>query len=378
MTFPSRAGRNRRHPSAEVLAVIEAFRQREQNVTGGPDNYSTLCPNHDDVSASLSFGDGNVGVRFCCHAGCDQDEMFETVVAFLGMAKSDFFYDKRASAPQGPVTTVAELAEAKHLPLDLLTSVGVVDSPQGILFPYWNGTPSYRTRIRRALTGNTRFLWQRGAAKITAYGAWAAARYRAGGTIFLLEGETDLLTGMHYGLPVMGIPGKNHARAVFREHPHLVTGIQEIFVIEEHDDLEDHAFLTNVREGLSDVGWRGELYPMRLPVKDLNELHVTEGPDGFMPAFEAAYQAAVDAPTWPDPAPIPHTAMEVATVICRADFPQTFKVQGVRNRVRGMTSMAIRAALRDLEHSNIVRQITSPRRRGRPTESFKTNPKVRA
>jgi hypothetical protein len=363
-----------RDMSEQLATVIARFRENGQAVTGGPTNYDTRCPNHDDQTASLSFRDGNAGVTFNCHAGCDQDEMFETVADFLGMAPREFFYEQWAAPPEGPVATVAELAEAKHLPLDLLAWAGLVDSPQGVLMPYGNG----RVRIRRELTGSSRFLWQIGEAKITAYGAWALDRYRAGGTIFLAEGETDVLTGLHYGLPVMGIPGKHMARAVFREHPYLVTGILEIFVIEELDDLVKHAFLKSVREGLSDVAWRGELYPMRLPVKDLNELHVMVGPDGFMPAFEAAYEAAVDAPTWPDPAPIPHTAVEVAEVICRADFPQTFKVQDVRNRLRGMTSMAIRSALRHLKHSNIVRRITSPRKRGRPTESFKTNPKVRA
>lgn len=367
----------RAQASSELQATINAFRLAGHDVTGGPENHGTRCPNHEDVAASLSISDGNTGVLFRCHAGCEQDEVFESVVAFLGMARSDFFYDHRASAPAGPVVTVAELAAAKNLPINLFASAGVVDGPQGILFPYWNGAASHRTRIRRTLTGPSRFLWQRGEGQITAYGAWRLPQYRAGGVLFLVEGETDTLTGIHHGRPVLGIPGKNMARSVLSKNPSLTTGIDTIFIVEEPDDLEQRAFLTGVRRGLADITWRGDIFPMRLPVKDLSDLHLTFGPEGFMAAFKAADFEAVDAPTWPDPAPIPLAAAEVFTTIRPGDFPATFRVQDVRNRRREMTSESIRSALTQLERASIVRRIAPARRRGRPAEVFKTNPKVR-
>jgi hypothetical protein len=374
--MPSAAPRTYVHPSAarlstQLLAVIEAFRSQGAEVGGGPADFLTRCPNHDDRSASLSFGDGTRGVRFKCHAGCDQHEMFASVCTFLGMQSREFFY-RSSARPTGPVPTLAELAERKHLPVCAFQEVGATDSPEGILFPYGNG----RARLRRALAGHDRFRW-RGEGPIPAYGAWNVERFRPGGTIFLVEGETDTLTGLHLGLPVLGIPGKNFGRAVFREHPDLVSYIQEICVIEETDDYERRSFLGGVRQGLSDARWDGELLPVRLPAKDLSELFIQRGRDGAIEALAEAHAAAADAPSWPDPGSVPLEATHIASVIRSRDFPGTYSVQQIRNRLRDLTSEQIIRALTLLEGVRIVRRLSPEKRPGRPAVLYRTNPKAR-
>jgi len=361
--------------STQLRDVIEAFRSQGCEVGGGPDNFDTLCPNHDDRSASLSLRDGSGGVILNCHAGCDQQEMFESVCAFLGMQPREFFY-RSSSRPTGPVPTMAELAALKNLPVSVFQEAGVTDSPQGILFPYPNGAGSCRVRVRRALSGD-RFRWQRGPGAITAYGAWNVERFRPGGTIFLVEGETDTLTGLHLGLPVLGIPGKNLARAVFREHPHLVSYIQEICVIEETDDYEQRAFLKGVRQGLSDARWEGQLLPVRLPAKDLSELFIERGRAGCLEALAEAHATAADAPSWADPGSVPLEATLVASVILSPDFPVTYGVQQLRNRLRDLTSAQIIRALTLLEGARIVRRLSPEKKPGRPAARYRTNPKAR-
>ena len=365
--------------SMELRAVLEAFEAQGATVTGGPDNFYAPCPAHDDNKASLSIADGNLGVMLKCHAGCEQQEVFAAALAFTGLEKSGFFYGGKPSTAQaGPIVTIAELAAAKKLPVELFCWAGMIDSERGIQIPYWDGAAAARVRVRRGLKGKSSY-WlpppYEGHA-ITAYGAWQVPRYRLRREVYLVEGETDTLTGILYGLPVLGIPGKSMARSVIANNPHVVAGFDYLYVIEEPDDYAQRSFLEGVRRGLTDVHSIAQVFPMRLPEKDMSDLHVLRGPEGFRSAFHAAWAAAVDAPTWPDPLAVPPEAAEVCATVLSAKFADVFTFRELRRRHRQLATSKIRHLVELMVMANIIRRLAVPRVVGRPIERYRRNPKL--
>lgn len=366
--------------STELKNVLEAFEGNGATVSGGPTNFSTICPCHDDTSPSLSISDGDHGVRLNCHAGCEQMEMFGAVVEFTGLKKSDFFYDKKTQANgEGSVVTIAELAAVKCLPPDYFLAAGMRDSPEGIRVPYWDGATVPWERIRSSLKARDGSYWGRRPFpnyKMTAYGAWRLPEIRGCGFVIFVEGETDTITGWHHQLPVLGIPGKRAARRVLEHNAHLVQGIYRIFVIEEPDDYAKREFLTGVRRGLSDLHFHIPVFPMRLPEKDLSDLHVKRGESGFREAFKAAWDTAVDAPNWQDPLPVPPSTATVCSIIRAPDFPDVFSVRDVHRRDRNLSSAKIRADLEQLGLAQVVRPLPPLRTGGRVALRYRRNPKL--
>lgn len=84
---------------------------------------SWTCPAHEDADPSLSVGVGEDGrVLLRCFTGCTP----EAIVAAIGLQMADLFEPaERRDTPDG--VTLAEYAEAKRLPLELLTELGLDD-----------------------------------------------------------------------------------------------------------------------------------------------------------------------------------------------------------------------------------------------------------
>jgi hypothetical protein len=178
--------------SPALQSVIRAFEAQGDVVQGGPINFSTKCPCHEGEKLSLSICDGDEGVMLNCHAGCDRDEMFNAVVAHTGLKRKAFFYQQKGSAADaGPVVTIAELAAAKNLPVEIFIWAGMRDSAKGILIPYEDGLGPPRVRVRCALKAKDGSYWQPApyvGHRITAFGAWRLPEFRPGGTVYLVEG----------------------------------------------------------------------------------------------------------------------------------------------------------------------------------------------
>ena len=146
------------------------------------------------------------------------------------------------SAPPG--CTLAQLADAKRLPVEFLSGLGLRDGqwsektqqgpvgvPAGVV-PY-RGTDGrrLRDRYRTALAGPDRFRWGRGE-DLCLYGLWRLTEITATGWALLVEGESDCWTGWFYDLPVLGVPG---ARAWKPQWAELLEGL-EVFVWCEPDE----------------------------------------------------------------------------------------------------------------------------------------------
>jgi hypothetical protein len=360
----------------QLARVIHALHDAGVAITRGPTSFDIACPAHNDNEPSCTVSDGDRGVALFCHAGCDQNELFLAAVEVTGLRAQDFFY---RSTP-GPLATSSEpltigaLAGAKRLSPAFLISLGVWQSPQGLRIPYWDETGNrVATRIRHALVAREGSCWERGA-KVSPYGAWRVPSFRGGQTLFIVEGETDCWTAWHHLLPAVGIPGKAHARSAFSNAPGLLREFREIVVLEEPDDRTEGELVQGVRRALSDAGSMAQLFVMRLPVKDVSELHlhVQCDPEAFIREFDRAHQIARDSATWDPPGPVPPSALRVARWVKRTE-KFTFTIRNVRDG-SGLPWSEVRSGLAELVTAGWLREVPRPRRPGRPSREYRPNP----
>lgn len=108
--------------------------------------------------------------------------------------------------------TLAELAEAKRLPLDFLKSLGLTDftyeGHPAVRIPYVNELGEVvAMRFRLSLSGERRFVWRRGD-KVLPYGLDRLQDIRRQGWTLLGEGESDGWVSWFHRTPYIGIPGK--------------------------------------------------------------------------------------------------------------------------------------------------------------------------
>ena len=142
--------------------------------------------------------------------------------------------------------TLAEYAEAKALPVDVLQSYGLRDYRHpaykcaSIVLPYWTtpdrseeGARRFRLELtKRTSEDDRRFRWRSGdKPKQNPYGLW---RQRIGARLWLVEGESDCHTLWHAGEQALGIPGAGMFSAEVYD-PHM-QDVAEVIVVIEDDD----------------------------------------------------------------------------------------------------------------------------------------------
>ena len=300
-----------------------------QGVRGRDGRWTAHCPAHDDEERSLSVGRGEDGRALVkCFAGCSAEQVMEGI----GLTMADLFSKSsspvnatvdltgKSSSPHNssaesakkregegvsippngtaPVqlsdtnagVTVAQYANAKALPLDLLRGLGLTDF-------WYQGAPAVRipnhdvggqetaVQFRLALGGGNRFRWKSGS-KPCLYGLSRLQDARATGTITLVEGASDCHTLWAHDIPALGIPGAASWREE-RDAPHL-EGIDTIYVVVEPDKGGEA-----IKEWLATSSIRDRVHLVSLrSFKDPSELHLDD-PDRFKERWQAALEAAV-------------------------------------------------------------------------------------
>lgn len=285
---------------------FDHFLARLDGVTGGPDQFYAKCPSHDDGAASLSVtedSDGKILVH--CHAGCS----FNDIAEAMGLQPTHFFPGHE------PPIDLADLAQAKQLPVEFLSQHGLHDiagSGVGITYRALDGRQV--VKVRSALVAKEGSRWPKGEAAM-AYGLWRLPEFMPNRWLLLVEGETDALTGWLHGLPTIGIPGAMAVKGTVDAS--MLAGITTIYVVQE-PDAAGGKFVRDIASRLAELGWQGTAMVMQLQgAKDLSALHLQVGVAGFSVAFNAAAQqarplvevvAALPATgtdtSWPDPSPI--------------------------------------------------------------------------
>jgi hypothetical protein len=279
--------------SVDLRAILEALacgRPRcpcGQAATRGHGN--THCPAHEDRTPSLAVTKKGPQILVHCHAGCEQAEVIAALDQ-LGLWRSGHSSRKgnlartgRAAHPSvGPAIaqssglTVADYAQAKALPAEVLREMGVTDYRHG-------GRPAVRiayrdihgaersVRFRIALSGSDRFRWRTGD-KILPYGLDRLSDARAREHLTLCEGESDAQTLWIHGEPALGIPGAN---TWTDEWAAELAGIQTIYLVVEPDQGGDTLRETLAASPLAD---RVRLIELN-PYKDVSALYLSAPAD---------------------------------------------------------------------------------------------------
>jgi hypothetical protein len=192
--------------------------------------------------------------------------------------------------PRRRVLTLADYAVAKQLPIDFLVErFALADSPEGIRMPYVGEDGAlHGERVRKHLTAKPR--WPKGTkASTKVYGLHGLPWIRATGSILVVEGESDLHTSWFHDLPALAMPGaavghRAMAKVVHEAAPHTVYLVPD-------SDSGGRAMLARMGNALHLVGWTGRALALRLPTKDLSDLHTAPDVD-FSAVLNSCLNAA--------------------------------------------------------------------------------------
>jgi hypothetical protein len=281
-------------PLEKVLDCLEAVRRSN-------DSWQAICPAHDDHQPSLSISEGDDGRALVkCFAGCETDE----VLARLGLRMADLFVSTNgqrkkfgSTPPRTDATvqqcTLKEYSQAKGLPVDFLSRLGLVDRKYrrkaAVRIPYLaeDGQESavrFRIALEKTEEGDERFRWRTGS-KAMLYGLWRLEKIRKVGWVVLVEGESDTQTLWYHGFTALGIPGADTWKKQWAVY---LVGVERVYVVVEPDKGGE-----TLREALAaTASIRDRIYLVELGEhKDASSLYLSDG-EAFRDNFKAAVQNA--------------------------------------------------------------------------------------
>lgn len=221
-------GRSKR--SAQAKFTLEDVRHQAElageeiiELSDGGLQMSCLHPDHDDETPSMSVTEGNGGIVLVhCHAGCDQRETFDALVAFMRGSDSEI--------TRG--CTLSDYADLKQLPTLFLEELGLRDDrykgAQRLVIPYGEDTVRYRT----FLSGSNKFAWKSGSS-IQLYGLAERERFDDSKEVLIVEGESCAQTAWFHGFAAFGVPGASNWKEE-RDAKEL-DGFSKIYVLIEPD-----------------------------------------------------------------------------------------------------------------------------------------------
>lgn len=292
---------------------VGLFPRRKKN---SPTDYHVPCPSHDDdvrdpgkYSLHISLKGGRILLK--CFAGCDNERILDA----LSLPAAALFINghghELARVRQAPevTPTLALFAQLKRIPQGKLEAEGWRNHDDGIAIPYPTRDGStWRMRYRTSLRAGAGFKWDGQKDRpLIPYGRHRLDAIMEKGELWLVEGESDAVTAWTRGLPALGIPGNLAVKALTAED---LVGIEKVWIVLE-PGASGEGFARSLRKRLIELEYAGRAYAVRLPAKDLSDLHVLKGPD-FWPAIKAATAAAV--PLSADPtAPVPAEPIDLAT-----------------------------------------------------------------
>lgn len=223
-----------------------------------------LCVAHEERNPSARWNrDRGVWHCFACAAG---GGMFD-LAKRLGL---EF-------PPPSTSLALSELAAYVGLSVEFLRSIGLTEGVSGVQrakcvdIPYADATgEAVAVRKRLRLTGEPRMIWRRGD-KAIPYGLARLGDARSGGSLLIVEGESDAWTAWHAGQPALGLPGAATWKSGWREH---VEGIETVYVWREPDQGGD-TLIARISADLPDV----RIIQPPTGLKDLSSLWHATGHD---------------------------------------------------------------------------------------------------
>jgi hypothetical protein len=192
----------------------EDFVRRLDGVRANGSGWSARCPAHDDRRASLSVAEGEDGrVLLRCHAGCE----VVAVVAALGMTERDLF------APR----------EERTLSGRIVATYDYTDEAGALLFQVVRFDPKgFRQRRPDGAGG---WIWNLdGVRRVVFRLPRVLEAAKAGGVVFLVEGEKDVL-----GLERPGLTATTNAGGAGKwgpEYAEALRGCKGVVILPDNDE----------------------------------------------------------------------------------------------------------------------------------------------
>jgi hypothetical protein len=193
--------------------------------------------------------------------------------------------DHATAQPLG--LTLEQYAAARGLRVDFVRECGLSDmvlaGRPAVRIPYLGPSgEELAVRFRIALDGDL-FRWKSGS-KPCLYGLNRIGDARAAGHVVLVEGESNVHTLWHNGIPAVGLPSGTDWRE--DRDAERVDGINTIYVVAKPDKGEQ------VRTWLRRSAIRARAKLLELPANDLSAMHVTDSA-GFKRAWQVALLGAI-------------------------------------------------------------------------------------
>jgi hypothetical protein len=279
-----------------VSVTSPGILDRLQGVQRAGEGWLAFCPAHEDrEQRSLSISQTSERTLLHCFVGCTAEQ----IVHAVGTTLAALFTANAPPAAAGSAIsagdrvplTLEAFADAKGLPASFLQEHGVVEDSRGLRITYRlaDGSEARRQRRRTALAAKDGSTWDgpRGESPV-AYGLWRLDEASDLGELWLVEGETDTLTGWLHNLPVLGIPGADMTKVLAAE---ALRGLVRVWIIQE-PGRGGSTFVARCAKRLAELGFEGEAHVVRLPTKDLNDLHRLDA-HGFADALARAQAEAM-------------------------------------------------------------------------------------
>jgi hypothetical protein len=307
--------------------VLEHFPHRRQN---SPTDWHASCPGHGDSTTnpekfSLHITLAGDKILLHCFAGCTQDQVLDGAK----LPASALFIQPRDQTPPASAPeikpTLALFAQLKQVPQATLEGYGWRNHDDGLAIPYLTRDGSlWRTRYRTSLRPGAGFRWDGQKDRpLIPYGRHQLDTIMEKGELWLVEGESDAVTAWSRGLPCLGIPGNLAVKALTAED---LVGIEQCWIVVEPGQSGE-GFMRMLQARLTELAYNGRAHTVRLPAKDLSDLHVLK-PADFWPALHQAQAEAEDLTTWtagPEQqqtaAPAPAPFAEGAGTLLARQFP---------------------------------------------------------
>lgn len=246
---------------AEYKAVIQKAVISGDSLTG-------LCPFHEDRNNSFSVDlktgqwhcfSENIGGNFISFwaklHGVDNKEAYKQILEKYNIQTA------QQEPEKGGSYSVKQYAFEKKIPEEFLVQTFKLETKKDRAGKTYMEIPYFQEDGSRGATrkryANKDFRWQRGSAgKIGLYGEWALPKFREGGRVVLVEGESDTQALWYLGIPALGCPGASMFKEV---HGRRLEGIRALYLHHEQD-VGGETFIKKVAEGLSAAGFTGKVY----------------------------------------------------------------------------------------------------------------------
>jgi hypothetical protein len=252
--------------------------------SAGNNQYYANCPTHDDKHDSLSIKIGNTEkLILTCHAGCSWKDILKATGLWRDLTNNNHL-------------TIEQLAEHKALPVNFLKeSMGLIQLKDGVEIPYFNEnkTKAPRSRKRTNLVAKEGSYWLGSSEEsIVSYGLQFLDEAIEQGYLFINEGESDTWTFIHHNRPSLGTPGIELVNKTII--PQYLEKISKLYCIQEPDN-SGTKFIENLRNRFEVIGYEGQAFAVKLPTKDVNDLHKLCLEEGK--SFDEEIQKAIEQST---------------------------------------------------------------------------------